>query len=65
MERNELEQLLSQLQEELEDIREERKIVLGQTGIHLPGSTVKKYEVEIKALEEKIEVIKKVLAAKE
>ena len=64
MEKHELEQKLKKLQDDLEDIQEERKFVLGQTGIHLPGATVQKFEAEISELEKKIAAVKSVLKKK-
>jgi hypothetical protein len=37
---------LQSLSEELQELEEEKKYVLKQTGLHLPGHTVKKYESE-------------------
>jgi hypothetical protein len=41
---------LKALSEELEELEEERSFVLKQTGIHLPGHVVKKFETESIAL---------------
>lgn len=60
----ELEKLLAKMNSELEEIEEERSFVLKQTGIHLPGSAGKKYEVEIKRLKEKIDSCSAVLQEK-
>lgn len=49
-----LTQRLRKLSEELEELEEERNFVLKQTGIHLPGRTVKKYEVDTTALKQSI-----------
>lgn len=49
---------LCKLSEELEELEEERSFVLNQTGIHLPGHVVKKYESEIIALKQSIAEIK-------
>lgn len=43
-----LEKHLQRCLDELEELEEERSFVLKQTGLHLPGHTVKKYEAEIK-----------------
>lgn len=54
----ELEAILKKLYEDLEEIEEERLFLLGQTGIHLPGATVKKYEAEVNHLKGRIESCK-------
>lgn len=51
----ELEGILKKLNEDLEEVEEEREFLLGQTGIHLPGATVKKYEAEVNHLKERIQ----------
>lgn len=45
---------LQTLSEELEELEEEQSFVLKQTGLHLPGHTVKRYESQIKVLKESI-----------
>lgn len=50
----ELEEYLSTLQLELEDLEEERMFVLGQTGLHVSAGTVKKYESRKETLGERI-----------
>lgn len=42
------------LTEELEELEEERNYVLKQTGLHLPGHVVKKFESEIATLTQSI-----------
>ncbi|MGI6659667.1 MAG: hypothetical protein ACOX4N_09750 [Dethiobacteraceae bacterium] len=64
MEKSALKLKLQQLREELEEIEEERAIVLGQTGLHLPGSTVTKYEAETSYLKEQIEMLEDLLNSK-
>lgn len=64
MKMSDLEQKLQQLREELEELEEERTIVLGQTGLHLPGSTVKKYESEINHIKKQIETVENLLNEK-
>ncbi len=64
MSMEELEEKRIKLQESLEDVQEERMHMLGQTGIHLPGTTVKRYEAEIKELEKKIKDIEALLDKK-
>ena len=49
---------LQELSEELEELKEERNFVLGQTGIHLGGNVVKNYEAEVIALTQSIEKVK-------
>ncbi|KGK88115.1 hypothetical protein DP73_13515 [Desulfosporosinus sp. HMP52] len=49
---------LQLLLDELEELEEERSFVLKQTGLHLPGHTVKKYEAEIQSLKSSIEKVK-------
>jgi hypothetical protein len=62
---DELKELLSKLKEELEEIEEEKMFVLGQTNIHLPGATVKKYEAELDELKARIGEVEKVLLARQ
>lgn len=51
----ELNKLLHKWKDELEELEEEQQFVLGQTGYHLPGATVKKYAAEIQSLKDRIE----------
>lgn len=60
----ELEKKLAELKEYLQEIEEERRFVLHQTGIHLPGATVNKYEAEIKEINQNINVLKTLLPKK-
>ena len=60
----ELEEKLSMLKDDLEDVEDERDAVLGQTGIHLSGGAVKQYEVQIDAINKRIMVIKEILQKK-
>lgn len=60
----ELEKKLAKLKEYLEDIEEERTLVLGQTGIHLSSSTVRKYEAEIEEINQRINELEKLLQKK-
>ena len=46
------------LSEELEELEEERDFVLRQTGLHLTGHAVKKYESQTTALQESIAELK-------
>jgi hypothetical protein len=61
----ELEGYLSGLRDELEDVEEERMFVLGQTGLHVSASAVKKYDTEIAALKARIEEAERALRAHE
>ena len=49
---------LQTLSEELEELEEERSFVLKQTGLHLPGYTVRRYEVQTQTLKESISELK-------
>ncbi len=60
----ELEKKLIKFKDSLEDIEEEKSIVLGQTGIHLPGNTVKKYEIEIDEINQSINELEVLLQKK-
>jgi len=48
----------------LEELEQERMYVLGQTGLHLPGATVKKYEADVGETKKRIKKIEEVLADK-
>jgi len=48
---------LQELSDELEELKDERSFVLGQTGIHLGGNVVKNYEAEVIALTQSIKEI--------
>jgi len=61
----ELEEYLSKLKEDLEEVEEERMYVLGQTGLHVSAGAVKKYETEIAALKDRIEEVGQALRAKQ
>ncbi|MDD2498984.1 MAG: hypothetical protein PHT78_12330 [Desulfitobacteriaceae bacterium] len=54
----ELKKRLLELEDYLEEIEEERQAVLSQTGLHLPGHTVRKYEAEIESIKKKIATVK-------
>lgn len=60
----ELEKTLRKLNYDLEEVEEERMFLLGQTGIHLPGATVKKYEAEVNHLKGRIEDCKAAIEQK-
>lgn len=57
----ELEKKLLKFKDSLEDIEEERSFVLGQTGIHLSGATVKKFKIEIEEINERINELEELL----
>lgn len=48
----------------LREIEEERKFVLGQTGLHVPGTKVREYEELVARLSSDIEKIKYTLEKK-
>lgn len=52
-----MEDRLNSLKERLREVMEERDFVLGQTGLHVPGSTVRQYEDEIGVLQKEIDEI--------
>ncbi|MCL5735567.1 MAG: hypothetical protein M1274_08285 [Actinobacteria bacterium] len=60
----ELEELLSALEGDLEDLEQERMYVLGQTGLHVSANQVKTYETEISSLKAKIERVEDSIRAK-
>ncbi|MDW8800423.1 hypothetical protein P8V03_04560 [Clostridium sp. A1-XYC3] len=60
----ELEKKLLELKEYLEDVEEERMHVLGQTGIHVPGAAVRKYEAEIEEIKNNIRQVEHLLGKK-
>jgi len=62
MNRQELEAELANLEEELEDVKQERHFMLEKTSIHVPGHAKHRFDAEIKELEEKINQIKTQLA---
>lgn len=51
---DDLKRRLQTLTDELEEIEEERGFVLKQTGLHLPGHTVRRYAAEVQTLKESI-----------
>jgi hypothetical protein len=59
-----LEKLLSSLEADLEDLQEERMFVLGQTGVHLSASTVRRYDEQLAALTARIDEVRRELAAR-
>jgi flagellar biosynthesis chaperone FliJ len=61
---DELDEYLTKLKDDLEEVEEERMFVLGQTGLHVSAKTVSKYESNINRLKENIEEAEKALEAK-
>ncbi|SDM14795.1 hypothetical protein [Halarsenatibacter silvermanii] len=61
---DELEELLNEKQEKYEEIEEERKFVLKQTGRHIPGTTREEYKIELNRIQSQIEKIKEVIEEK-
>jgi hypothetical protein len=62
MTNEETKQLISQLKDDLAEIETERKYVLGQTGIHLPGKTARNYEDEVSVLRMQIAELESTLS---
>ncbi|SHI22128.1 hypothetical protein SAMN02745823_03554 [Sporobacter termitidis DSM 10068] len=56
-----LREKLKEQQELFEEVTEERMIILGQGNIHLPGSTVVKYQNELKEIQENIELLESLI----
>ena len=57
----ELEKQINELEDYLNDLEEEKEFVLVKTSIHLSISTIKRYEIEINYIKEKIADLKKQL----
>jgi hypothetical protein len=60
----ELEEHLSKLRADLEEVEEERGFVLGQTGVHLSVSEVRRFESEILDLGARIEEVEEALRSR-
>lgn len=60
--RQDLERRLNALEEELEELEEEKSFVLKQTGLHVGGGKVKQYEAQTQALQQSISELKSELA---
>ncbi|OBR90114.1 MULTISPECIES: hypothetical protein [Clostridium] len=60
----ELEKKLAEFKDSLEDIEEERSLVLGQRGIHLSSAAVGKYEAEIEQINKRINELEELLRKK-
>lgn len=65
MAKDELSEELEMLQESLEDIQIEKRLILGQTGVHINAVTIDSYrdsfDREIASTEEKIRLVKEAL----
>ena len=61
MSKEELQKHLDKVRIDLEEAEEERLFVLSQTGLHVSGGTVKKYEAECNSLREKCSAIEEAL----
>jgi predicted nuclease with TOPRIM domain len=59
---SELEKKLEELIELLEEVEEERMIILGQENLHISSKVVVKYQNEINGIKEEIETVKGLLA---
>ena len=57
----ELEKQINELEDHLNDLEEEKEFVLVKTSVHLSISSLKRYEIEINYLKEKIDDLKKQL----
>lgn len=60
----ELEKELTKLKRDLEELEEERTYVLRQTGVHVPGATVKQYEADVDETKERIVELQQILQRK-
>lgn len=59
-----IEELRKKLKEQenlFEEVTEERDIVVAQHNIHLPGSTLGKYQIELDGIQKKIDMIKELI----
>lgn len=65
MSKEELERELENLQESLEDVEDEKRLIIGQTGVHVNAVTIAAYresfDREISLLEQKISKVKEYL----
>jgi hypothetical protein len=61
----ELRELLSRLEADLEDVEEERRFVLSQTGVHISASTAGRYQAEADHLRERIEEVRRTLGERQ
>ena len=60
----EVDEYLSELKADLEEVEEERMFVLSQTGLHVSAGAVKRYEAELNELKARIEEVEQVVLAK-
>lgn len=60
----ELEAKLDELRDLLEEVEEERLIILGQQNIHLSGKLVVQYEQELKGITEDIKTVEGLICEK-
>ncbi len=60
----ELQELLAKLQDDMEELQEERMFVLGQTGMHISAKKVSKYESDVANLEAKIAEVEEAIRAR-
>ncbi|HUW65633.1 MAG TPA: hypothetical protein VMW83_13265 [Spirochaetia bacterium] len=56
-----LRKLLERLQEDLEELEEEKVFTLSQTGLHVTGGAVKKFEADLRGLKERIKDVEEQL----
>ena len=63
MTKQETKKLIVQLNQDLDEIETERKFVLGQTGVHLPGKTARNYEDEFFVLRKRIKELEDSLSS--
>ena len=59
-----LESKLTELKDLLEEVEEERLIILGQQNIPLPGKLVVKYEQELREIKEDIQTVEGLIREK-
>lgn len=62
--KSELEVKLTELKDLLEEVTEERMIILGQQNLHLSSKLVTKYENELNEIKENIALVEKLIAKK-
>jgi hypothetical protein len=62
--KSELEQKHGELKDLLEEVTEERMIILGQQNLHLSSKLVTKYENELNDIKENISCVEKLIAEK-
>ena len=63
MTKSELEAILDKLRTDLAEIEEEKAFVLGQTGLHVTGSTSRDYREEVQLARNRVKEVEGVLAA--